>query len=47
MKIEKIINNVDASMAMENMLLTDENSEMLRVCLECKVLFKAIHEKLL
>lgn len=31
-------------MAMENMLLTDENSEMLRVCLECKVLFKAIHE---
>lgn len=37
--IEKIIKNVDATMSMENMPLTEENKNMLRECLAGSVSF--------
>ena len=38
--IDRIIENVNATMEMENMPLTDDNKSMLRSCLEGRVLFE-------
>ena len=38
--IDRIIENVNATMEMENMPLTDDNKAMLRSCLEGRVLFE-------
>ena len=54
--IDRIIENVNATMEMENMPLTDDNKSMLRNCLEGRVLFddmlgnliaKYTHEKVM
>lgn len=37
--IERIINNVNATMEMENMPLTDDNKSMIRMCLEGNALY--------
>lgn len=37
--IERIITNVNATMEMENMPLTDDNKLMIRKCLEGDILF--------
>lgn len=38
-EVERIISNVNATMEMENMPLTDDDKDMLKSCLEGKVMF--------
>lgn len=39
-EVERIIENVNATMEMENMPLSDDNKSMIRSCLEGRVLFE-------
>lgn len=39
-EVERIIENVNATMEMENMPLSEDNKSMIRSCLEGRVLFE-------
>ncbi len=45
--IDRIIENVNATMDMENMPLTNENREMIMDCLEGRVSFNDMLEKVI
>ncbi len=45
--IDRIIENVNATMDMENMPLTNENKEMIRACLEGRTSFSDMLEKVI